>query len=414
MHTWTAPTVPSLSPDVHDGILRLWDSSSQEYRSHRPEKMASLYVCGITPYDATHLGHAFTYLAFDLVQRTWMDLGYQVRYVQNITDVDDPLLERAEQTGVDWRQLACEQIDLFRNDMEALRVIPPDHWVAVTEAIEPIVGDIERLVDTGWVYQIDDTYADWYFRNSRQNSFGDIAHLSFDQQLRQFAEKGGDPDREGKEDRLDALIWRQERPQEPSWESSLGRGRPGWHIECTTIAQHYLGTHIDIQGGGSDLLFPHHEMCAALGKALTGEEFANIYMNVGMVALDGQKMSKSLGNLELVSRLRAAGHRPQAIRLALISHHYRSDWEWEAQMVFNADQRLRRWASALDRGGAGAEDVIVKIRSAMRDDLNTPRAIEAMDIWADNVHSSAKRVDYKKECAELRRALDSLLGIVVN
>lgn len=386
----------------------MWETSARALVPIGPASgNARLYVCGITPYDATHLGHAFTYLTFDMVQRVWRDLGLQVSYTQNITDVDDPLLERATATGVDWQELAASQIDLFRSDMRALRVIPPDHWVAVTEEIDLIVAAIADLAMTGLAYQVDDEYRDWYVASTSVPGYGDVAHLDPEDQLTFFAARGGDPQRPGKHHPLDTLVWRMARPGEPSWPSVLGTGRPGWHIECTAIAQRYLGTSFDLQGGGSDLAFPHHEMSAALGQAATGHSFARHYVHVGMVGLDGEKMSKSLGNLELVSHLLTGGHQAPAIRLALLDHHYRNDWEWWSSDLERAEDRLARWREALAGGRGPAEPVIDQIRAALRHDLDTPGALTAVDEWA------AGRQTTPGSGTLMAAALDTLLGIRV-
>ncbi len=285
-----------------------------------------MYVCGITPYDATHLGHANTYLAFDLVGRALRDGGVQVRYVQNVTDIDEPLLERAAATGESWWGLAERETELFREDMTALRVLPPAHYVGAVEAMPVIGAFVSRLLGRGAAYDVE---GDLYFPVSADPHFGAVSNLPREEMLALFAERGGDPARPGKKDPLDPLIWRHEREGEPSWGAQVGAGRPGWHVECTAIALEYLGNRIDIQGGGSDLAFPHHEMSAAHAHASTGlVPFARAFVHAGMVGLDGEKMSKSRGNLVFVSKLRLAGVDPAAIRLALLAHHYSTDWEW--------------------------------------------------------------------------------------
>ena len=255
-----------------------------------------MYVCGITPYDATHLGHANTYVTFDLVNRAWRDLGLPVRYVQNVTDVDDPLLERAEATGQDWEELAEGQTELFRSDMAALRVIPPDHYVGAVESIPCVVELIEKLLPTGLVYQVEDPeHPDWYFNTAGAPGFGEVSHYDEERMAKIFAERGGDPERPGKRHPLDCLLWRFARPGEPSWTSALGSGRPGWHIECTAISLHYLGPCFDVQGGGTDLIFPHHEMCAAESCAVTGAPMAAAYVHSRRVTWSWSAGSVSRG-----------------------------------------------------------------------------------------------------------------------
>jgi L-cysteine:1D-myo-inositol 2-amino-2-deoxy-alpha-D-glucopyranoside ligase len=349
---------------------------------------ARMYVCGITPYDATHLGHANTYVAFDLLNRAWRDAGLLVNYVQNVTDVDDPLIERADRDGVSWRELADSQIQLFREDMEALNVLAPASYVGAVEAIPLIVDLIERHQREGIVYAVDDPadpeHADLYFEQAADPTFLSLSHLTPEQARPVFAERGGDPDRQGKRDPLDALVWRLERPGEPAWDSPFGRGRPGWHVECTAIALDRLGPAFDVQAGGSDLVFPHHEMCATDGQVTTDEVFARAYLHSGMVGLDGEKMSKSRGNLVFVSALRREGVDPMAIRLALLSQHYRTDWMWTPDLLVAAQERLAAWREAvrLD-SGLNADGLLAEVRAALADDLDAPRALAAVDAWAD-------------------------------
>ncbi len=379
MHAWPAPQVPSL-PGV-GAPLRVHDTSTGEIRPTAPGPEARMYVCGITPYDATHLGHAATYLAFDLIGRAWRDSGHQVRYVQNVTDVDDPLLERATRDGLDWRDLAGREIALYREDMSSLRILPPEALVGAVEAIPRIVEEISALRDQGAAYDVE---RDVYFSAHSDPHFGSVAHLDEPAMLALFGERGGDPDRAGKRHPVDPLLWRAERPGEPSWPSALGPGRPGWHIECTAIALEHLGMGIDVQGGGSDLAFPHHEMGASHAQVLTGEwPFARNYVHAGMVGLDGEKMSKSRGNLVFVSALRRAGHDPMAIRLALLAHHYRTDWEWSAADLAVAEARLARWRAAVrSPGGQPGLAVLHDVRRCLSDDLDAPGALAVIDRWA--------------------------------
>ena len=375
---------------------------------------ARIYVCGITPYDATHLGHAATYLAFDLVQRAWLDAGYDVRYVQNVTDVDDPLLERAERDHDDWQVLAMRETALFREDMTALRILPPYRYIGAVESIDLVVALVQRLLEQGAAYHVDQ---DIYFDVHADPDFGKVSRL--DPALREkiFGERGGDPDRPGKRHPLDCLLWLARRPGEPSWETPLGQGRPGWHIECAAIALEYLGAGIDVQGGGSDLAFPHHEMGAAEAQVVTGERpFAHAYVHAGMVGLDGEKMSKSRGNLVFVSKLRAEGHDPIAIRLALLAHHYRTDWEWHAADLERAEARLARWREAVSRPDApSADPLLVRLRERLADDLDAPGALKAMDEWAESALAApaADAVADPGAPGLAARALDALLGVAL-
>ena len=372
-----------------------------------------MYVCGITPYDATHLGHANTYVAFDLLNRAWRDQGLLVNYVQNVTDVDDPLIERADRDGVDWRELAESQIALFREDMEALNVLAPASYVGAVEAIPLIVELVERHQREGNVYAVDDAeHPDLYFSQATDPTFLSLSHLTPEQARPVFAERGGDPDRPGKRDPLDALVWRLERPGEPAWDSPFGRGRPGWHIECTAIALDRLGPAFDVQAGGSDLVFPHHEMSAGEAQLTTDEAFARAYLHSGMVGLDGEKMSKSRGNLVFVSALRREGVDPMAIRLALLAQHYRTDWMWTPDLLTQAQERLAAWREAvrLD-SGLDAGGVLAEVRAALADDLDAPRALAAVDAWADA--SLAIDSDDAEAPGLVARTVDALLGVVL-
>jgi len=360
--------------------LALFDTSSRSVRPTAPGDEATMYVCGITPYDATHIGHANTYVTFDLINRVWRDSGHTVRYVQNVTDIDDPLLERAVATGQDWRVIADRETALFREDMAALNVLPPDEYIGAVEAIPSVATKVEQLQASGDVYAVDN---DLYFRVRNDPQFGSVAKLSESEMIEIFAERGGDPDRAGKEHPLDCLVWQSERPDEPAWDTPLGHGRPGWHIECAAIALDHLGPTIDIQGGGSDLAFPHHEMSASEVHRLTGTwPFARHFVHSGMVAWQGHKMSKSRGNLVFVSQLRHDGVDPMAIRLALLSHHYRSDWAWTPHGLEGAAERLARWRAAVELPfGPPSDGVLERVREVLADDLRAPSALDAVDDW---------------------------------
>lgn len=404
MRAWTSPGPGQLPDGARGPEVRVHDSASDGLVTSAPASgTARLYVCGITPYDATHLGHAATYVAFDLLQRAWRSAGHDVRYVQNVTDVDDPLLERAEATGEDWTALAERETQLFRTDMEALRVLPPDAYVGAVEAIPLVLDMVERLRDLGATYDVevpDDAAArDLYFRVTDDPRFGAVSGWTREQMLEVFADRGGDPDRPGKQDPLDCLLWQAERPGEPSWDSALGRGRPGWHVECSAIARHHLDTAglgpIDVQGGGSDLVFPHHEMSASEAQvADEGTPFAHAYVHAGMVGLDGEKMSKSKGNLVLVSRLRESGVDPMVVRLLLLGHHYRSDWMWDEADLDAAGTRLETWRSAVARGaGAPTGQVVTDVLDHLAADLDAPSALEVVDRWAADTLDGASSKD---------------------
>ena len=444
----------------------LHDTATGELVLASAGPVATLYACGITPYDATHIGHAATYTAWDLLVRAWLDATpeapeappsssrFTVIYVQNVTDVDDPLLERATRDGEDWRELARREIQRYRQDMEALRVLPPAHLIGAVEALPIIERFSARLADRGALYDVDE---DVYFSRSADPEFGLLSGpgtaCGFDpaQMADLAAQRGGDPGRPGKKDPLDCLVWRADRPGEPSWDSPFGRGRPGWHVECAAIATEYLGPAFDVQAGGSDLVFPHHEMSASHARvALAPVEraFAQVYAHAGMVSYQGEKMSKSLGNLVFVSRLLADGVDPMAVRMALLAHHYRSDWEWTDAVLGDGQARLARWRSALARaeaavpdapaepdpmtseagfsareaefGGPGAgpasvaDGVLAGLRARLRDDLDAPGALVIVDRWADSLLAKAPTQITAQDVAGaslVSETVDALLGI---
>ena len=406
--------MPSLPQSPAAPPLQAFDTATQQVVPIGPNTgSARMYVCGITPYDATHIGHANTYVAFDLVHRVWRDRGLEVNYVQNVTDIDDPLLERAADLGIDWAALAKEETQLYREDMAALNVLPPQHYVGAVESMPLIVDLIEQLRQRQAVYPVDDSdFEDLYFAQASDAEFGSLSHLSEEEAVAIFAERGGDPDRAGKKAPLDCLVWRHARGGEPSWPSVLGAGRPGWHIECTAIALDRLGVGFDVQAGGSDLIFPHHEMCAAQGRVATDQPFAQAYLHSGMVGLDGEKMSKSKGNLVFVSSLRASGVDPMAIRLALLAHHYHDDWDWTDELLISGQDRLDRWREAvrLD-AGLNADEVLATMRAALAHDLDAPAALAAVDAWAGA--SVAIDSDDAEAPALVARACDALLGVAL-
>src|SRR4051794_29999549 len=376
MDSWVGHEVPTLPGSP--APLRLYDSARRAVAETTPGETATMYVCGITPYDATHLGHAATMITFDLVQRLWRDRGARVTYVQNVTDVDDPLLERAARDGEDWVVLAMRETALFREDMEALRIIPPAHYVGAVESIPRIAGHVRELLASGAAYTLEDGTGDVYFSIAAAPRFGYESNLSRAEMLTLSAERGGDPERAGKLDPLDPLLWRGARDGEPAWDGGdLGPGRPGWHIECATIALGLLGPRMDVQGGGNDLLYPHHECSAAHAETLTGERpFAGHYVHAGMIGLDGEKMSKSRGNLVFVSRLRGDGVDPMAVRLGLLSGHYREDRDWTDDVLKTGEERLARWrAAAAAPAGPSGEGLLAAVRESLAGDLDTPAAL---------------------------------------
>ena len=396
--------------------MRLRDTASGEVRVVADGHAAEMYVCGITPYDATHMGHAATYVAFDLLNRAWRDAGQQVRYVQNITDVDDPLLERATAVGEDWQHLAEREIALFGEDMTALGVIPPDVYLGAVETIPLVVQAVRSLVSKGYGYPVEVGEpgvdgSDIYFDVSADPTFGTVSGYDPATMMQLFAERGGDPTIAGKRHPLDPLLWRAARPGEPRWEGAdLGPGRPGWHIECVAIALDHFDHPFDVNGGGCDLVFPHHEMGASHAHAITGMAWARNYVHTGMVGLDGEKMSKSKGNLVKVSVLREQGVDPMAIRLALLAHHYAGDWMWTDDVLTDAQQRLATWRAAMSReGGPSAHDTVETVRARIGDDLDAPGALAAVDAWASRALEYGG--DDPGAPGVLSRAVNAILGV---
>jgi len=417
VQSWTTPELFPLPASTTP--LRLHDTRTGRITPVTPIRPghARLYVCGITPYDSTHLGHAATYHAADLMRRALVDSGLTVTTAQNITDVDDPLLERADRDGVDWRELATSQVDLFREDMAALRIIAPETYRSVSEAMDEIIATVTSLHERGRAYRVatpDAAGEDWYLDLSRDGALGDVSGWSEEQMLEVFSERGGDPDREGKRGRFDPLLWRAEREGEPAWDAgALGRGRPGWHVECVSIAEEGLDLPFDIQAGGSDLVFPHHDLSAAHSIAL-GRPFAVSYAHAGMVAHEGEKMSKSLGNLVFVHRLVRDGVDPMSIRLVLMAHHYRSDWEWSEAELERAAARLTDYRAAARRRDL-RPDVVEGLRAALRDDLDTPAALEVLDAWAAGHQlADAAATELPADApGDVASAVDALFGLAL-
>ncbi|GGK02104.1 L-cysteine:1D-myo-inositol 2-amino-2-deoxy-alpha-D-glucopyranoside ligase [Pilimelia anulata] len=409
MESWSGPEVPRLPGTGQP--LALFDSAR---RAIHPTGSgpATMYVCGITPYDAAHLGHAATMITFDLVQRSWRDAGRDVAYVQNVTDIDDPLLERAARDGEEWEALAERETAVFRKEMGALRLIPPDHYIGAVESIPVIAERTAELLARGAAYRLDDGTNDMYFDLTAAPHFGYESHLSRDQMLTFSAERGGDPQRPGKRDPLDPLLWRGARAGEPSWPGGvLGDGRPGWHIECAVIALELLGDTVTVQGGGNDLLFPHHECSAAHAETLTGARpFAGHYVHAGMIGLNGDKMSKSQGNLVFVGTLLADDVPPMALRLALLADHYRADRQWTDDLLKIARARLHRWreAARAAAGPSGAE-LLAGLRGRLAEDLDTPGALSLLDWWAEAAVAGSG--DDPDAPALVRNAIDALLGV---
>jgi L-cysteine:1D-myo-inositol 2-amino-2-deoxy-alpha-D-glucopyranoside ligase len=410
MRSWPDLYLPPALSEIHHPPLQLRDSYSGKFYTFN-ESEVTTYICGITPYDATHLGHAATYLSYDLVHRYLKASGKSVNSIQNITDVDDPLLERADRDGIAWQELAHNQIDLFRADMTALHVLPPTSYIGVVESLPLIIGDIVALTESGLTYQLGN---DIYLEISKVEGALAALPMDLDEAIRIFSQRGGDPSREGKRHPLDTLLWLGERDGQPAWASPLGRGRPGWHIECLSIARHHslsgVASCITLQGGGSDLHFPHHYMTNVQAKALTGKAFASVFTHTGMIGLDGEKMSKSKGNLLFVSKLIASGIRAQVIRLALLSRHYRDDTMWDNTRLEAAAALLSRLELSLAREEvAPTRPIIQAMVNALSNDLDTLRIVEILTDWCQATEAG---VDGGSS-GELARAIDLYLGITI-
>ncbi len=370
--------------------MRLYDTARRAVVDFNPGPVVTLYTCGITPYDATHAGHAATYLLYDVLQRRLRDLGHETRCVRNVTDVDDDMLRRARQLGVDYLELAADETARFQADMRALNVLPVYSEPTATSAIHDILGFVGMVLDRGHAYRSGGAV---YFSVSSFERFGQVSHLDRPAMLALAAEHGGNPDDPAKRDPLDFVLWQPSAPDEPSWESLWGPGRPGWHVECSALALRELDTTIDLHGGGTDLVFPHHECEAAQSEAATGEPFVRHWMHAPMVRYQGEKMSKSLGNLVFVSEL-LKDWEPMAIRLALLDHGWREPWEWYGDLLVSATDRLARWRSTAagtdaSCGAASAADV----RAALDDDLDLVSALAAVDRAADDGGSATEAAE---------------------
>ena len=407
MNPWPKPHIAPLSGLSFPNLKLM--NSKKVMTTIEPATPFKIYVCGITPYDATHLGHAATYVAFDLINRYQHLAGNRLDFVENITDIDDPLLVRAKRDSIDWKVLAENQIDLFLTDMTALRVIPPNNLVTVTSSMKIIEDFITLLDQKGFLYQIEN---DHYFSVER---FLEDMPLSSDEAIKIFSERGGDPERAGKRHPLDPVVWMAHQGDDPSWESKFGLGRPGWHVECTAIAVHYLDSAnvdpiIQIQGGGSDLIFPHHYMSEQIVRAAYGRGFANNYVHSAMIHLDGEKMSKSKGNLVFVSKLLSQGIDPMVIRWALLSGHYQQDRSWSDELLQKSTSEVSLLRSALAQSEvAETKELIQSIVSDLANNLDTPAALNRLIAWAKSSQSSPK----VNESGLVSRGIDSLLGLAL-
>lgn len=356
--------------------MKLYDTAKQEIVEFAPNPIVLMYTCGITPYDATHLGHAFTFISYDVLQRRLIDMGHQVKCVRNVTDVDDPLFAKARELGVHYLDLAAGEEARFESDMTALNALPVHSTPRASSAIPDIRGFIGMVIDRGFAYESGGSV---YFDVEKFPQFGSVSHYSRDTMIALARERGGNVDDPHKRNPLDFVLWHPSASDEPSWDTMWGAGRPGWHIECSALALRELGTTIDLHGGGSDLIFPHHECERAQSEAATGQPFVKHWMHVAMVSMDGHKMSKSRGNLVFVDKLRTQ-HDPMAIRLGLIEHHYRTEWEWDDGLMSRNELRLAQWKSVAQVGNSrGDVGLLADVRAALDSDLDTPKAVALVD-----------------------------------
>jgi L-cysteine:1D-myo-inositol 2-amino-2-deoxy-alpha-D-glucopyranoside ligase len=355
--------------------MRLYDTARRAIVPFEPNEHVLMYTCGITPYDATHLGHAATFISYDVLQRRLIDAGYTVKCVRNVTDVDDPLFAKARELGVHYLDLAAGEEARFERDLLALNALPVASAPRASSAIPDIRGFIGMVLDRGYAYEAGGGV---YFDVSRFEGFGSLSNYSESEMIDLARQRGGHVDDPNKRNPLDFVLWLPSAADEPSWETMWGPGRPGWHIECSALALRELGTTIDLHGGGTDLIFPHHECERAQSEAATGEPFVKHWMHTCLVSKDGQKMSKSLGNLVFVDKLRTEWD-PMVIRLGLIEHHYRTEWEWDDELMPRNAERLQRWRDAAD---GAASDLLTEVRERLDDDLDSPGAVAAIDAAA--------------------------------
>ena len=355
--------------------MRLYDTARRDVVPFTPNELVLMYTCGITPYDATHLGHASTFLFYDILQRRLIDLGHTVQCVRNVTDVDDPLFAKARELGVHYLDLAAGEEARFNRDMEALEMLPAFSTPRASSAITDIRKFIGLVLECGFAYAVGGSV---YFDVSKVPTFGEVSHYSHEQMLEFARQRGGNVDDPQKRNPLDFVLWHPSAEDEPAWDATWGAGRPGWHIECSALALRDLGTTIDLHGGGSDLIFPHHECERAQSEAATGETFVKHWMHVAMVFKDGEKMSKSLGNLVFVDQLRTLWD-PRSIRIAIIEHHYRKEWEWDETLMPRSSARLTQWVASV---GGAQSDLLDSVRACLYNDLDTPGALALIDAAA--------------------------------
>lgn len=358
--------------------MKLYNSLTQSLEVFKPlnPHKVTIYVCGITPYDTTHLGHAFTYVFFDVLQRYLKFKGYKIKYVQNVTDIDDDILKKAREVGQDWRKLGDFWTKKFLDDMAALNVEPPSHYVRATDSIDKMIQIIEVLIKKDLAYQKD---GEIYFEIKKFKRYGKLSRCSKDQMMLLSEERGGNPADPQKKDPLDFILWQRSQPEEPSWDSPWGKGRPGWHIECSAMIHEYLGEQIDIHGGGRDLMYPHHESEIAQSESFTGKSpFVKLWIHVCMLLYQGEKMAKSLGNLVMVKDL-LKRYSPNTIRFLLLSHHYRAPWEFTQDNLRQIQKKVKfieQVTASKEANTTAKEQYIKQFQTIMDQDLDTPKALQ--------------------------------------
>lgn len=391
-------------------MLRLYNSKTREKEVFKPLKKSKvlIYVCGITPYDTTHLGHAFTYIFFDALVRYLTFSGYKVNYTQNVTDIDEDILKKAKEKKMDYKKLGDSWTKIFLSDMKSLNVLLPTHFVKATDSIDKIIEIINGLLKNGYAYI---SGGNVYFNISKFKNYGKLSKFNKKQMILISKERGGDPSDPLKKNPLDFILWQKAKESEPSWNAPFGKGRPGWHIECSAMVNKYLGKQIDIHGGGKDLIFPHHESEIAQSESYTKKSpFVKYWMHTAMVLCNGEKMSKSLGNLVMIGKL-LSKYSPNAIRWAMLSHYYRHPWEFEEKELQSCEDYIRKVFMALKQINKTSvckinSDVYLKnFICTMNDNLDTPRALHL-------VLKVAKRIQKEKNKSNIKELQEVLKTII--
>jgi L-cysteine:1D-myo-inositol 2-amino-2-deoxy-alpha-D-glucopyranoside ligase len=373
MRSWTVnpPNIEITGLENHS--LRIFDSKTQRINLiPKQAEPIQIYVCGITPYDSAHLGHAFTYLAFDLMIRAMRVTKQNVNYVQNVTDIDDPLFERSRKIDKKWTNIVDDQLEIYRKDMQALNIMAPDHFVGVVENIDTINDEIENTIKRKFTYQLG---TKWYFQTRKDNKSLLVKDVEDHELITLANERGCDTDTPGKLNAIDPIVWKESKEDEPSWNREFGTGRPGWHIQCISLANKYAKLPLHIQGGGKDLIFPHHAMCEEQAMALGLGDLATNYCHVGMVSYQGSKMSKSKGNLVFVHELINKGISPMVIRTCLMLNHWQSDWEFQEVDIIKAEKLLEKIITNLT-GKYFSRNEFDFILESMLNNIQTPKILE--------------------------------------